>query len=313
MCEISIVVPVYKSEGSLKELYERLTIELIKIAIDYEIILIEDCGGDTSWEIILELASKDSRVRGVQFSRNFGQHHGITAGLDLSLGEWVVVMDADLQDRPEEISNLYFKAKEGYDVVLAKRSIRSDTYIKRIKSKIFYKVFSYLADMKYDGEVGNFRIISRKVVDNYKKMRESVRFFGGIIAWMGFNTTSIIVKHDPRFSDKSSYTIAKLFKLASEIIIAHSDKPLRLSIRFGFIISCISFMYGLYIIYKGFAHDIPIMGWSSLIVSIYFLGGIIISILGVLGVYIGKSFDETKKRPIYIISNQTKYNISQTK
>lgn len=307
---LSVVVPVYRSESTLYELYERLSRELLKIGCHYEIILIEDCGGDSSWKIIQELSIKDMRVRGIQFSRNFGQHHGITAGLDFCIGDWVVVMDADLQDRPEEIPRLYETAQQGFDVVLAKRSIRSDHFFKRISSQIFYKVFSYLSDMPYDKEVGNFRIISRKVVNNYKQLRESVRFFGGIIAWMGFSstTTSIVVQHDPRLQGASSYSYSKLLKLAFEIIIAYSDKPLRLAVQFGFFISSLSFLYGLYIVYRGLTSDIAILGWSSLIVSIYFLGGIIISLLGVLGVYLGKTFDEAKKRPIYIVSQTTDKN-----
>jgi polyisoprenyl-phosphate glycosyltransferase len=170
---------------------------------------------------------------------------------------------------------------------------------------VFYKAFSYLADMDYDGETGNFRIMSRKVVTNFRAMHERLRFFGGLVAWMGFPTTSIEVQHDERFAGKTSYTFRKLWKLASETIIAYSDKPLRLSIRFGFAISVLAFAYGSYIIYRALIHDAPIIGWSSLIVSLYFLGGIIISILGILGVYLGKTFDETKRRPLYIIIRTT--------
>jgi dolichol-phosphate mannosyltransferase len=159
--------------------------------------------------------------------------------------------------------------------------------------------------MDYDGETGNFRIVSRKVVDSFRGMRERLRFFGGLVSWMGFPTASIDVQHDERFSGQTSYTFRKLWKLASETIIAYSDKPLRLAIRFGFIISGLAFSYGGYIVYSAMVHDVSIMGWSSLIVSLYLLGGIIISILGVLGVYLGKAFDEIKRRPLYIISNST--------
>lgn len=305
MSHISVVIPVYRAESCLEELFTRLKNSLEKITTDFEIILVEDCGGDRSWSLIMGLSKLDARVRGIQFSRNFGQHYGITAGLDYCEGDWVVVMDCDLQDRPEEIPRLYAKAQEGYDVVLARRGRRNDPIAKRLTSWLFYKVFSYLADMDYDGETGNFRIVSRKVVDNFRGMRERLRFFGGLVSWMGFPTASIDVQHDERFSGQTSYTFRKLWRLASEIIIAYSDKPLRLAIRFGFIVSGLAFSYGIYIIYRAIVHDVSIMGWSSLIVSLYLLGGIIISILGILGVYLGKAFDETKRRPLYIIANST--------
>jgi dolichol-phosphate mannosyltransferase len=300
MAHISVVIPVYKAEDCLHELYDRLKASLEKITDKFEIIMVEDCGGDRSWEIIRELAEEDTRVKGIQFSRNFGQHYGITAGIDHCDGDWVVVMDCDLQDRPEEIPRLYAKAREGYDVVLARRGRRSDPAFKRMTSWIFYKVFNYLADTDYDEQVGNFRIISSKVVENFIKMRENLRFFGGLVDWMGFSTVSVNVRHSESFRGKSTYTLRKLWRLATEIIIAYSDKPLRLSIKLGFIISFFAFVYGCYIFLRALIYSTPVMGWSSLIVSLYFLGGIIIAILGIIGIYLGKTFDEAKKRPLYI-------------
>jgi len=302
---ISIVIPVYKAEGCLDELYLRLKAAIEPISECFEIILVEDCGGDASWEVIERLAVADSRVRGLQFSRNFGQHYGITAGLDICQGDWVVVMDCDLQDRPEEIPRLYAKAQEGYDIVLAKRGARCDPPIKRLTSWFFYKVFSYLTDTKYDGETGNFRIMSRKVVENFRRMGEQLRFFGGLVQWIGFPTASIDVVHAERFEGKSTYTLAKLWKLASETIIAHSDKPLRLATRFGFLMAFFSFCYGTYILGHALVYGSPIPGWNSLFVSLYFIGGIIIAILGILGIYLGKTFDESKKRPLYIVRRVT--------
>lgn len=305
MAHISVVIPVYKAENCLHTLYNRLKASLETISQDFEIVLIEDCGGDCSWEIISELAITDSRVKGIQFSRNFGQHYGITAGLDYCNGDWVVVMDCDLQDRPEEIPRLYNKAKEGYDVVLARRGKRQDRLMKRLTSWLFYKVFNYLSGLQYDREVGNFRIISRRVVGNYRLMREQLRFFGGIIDWMGFPTTNIEVKHEARFEGNSTYTFRKLWKLASETIIAYSDKPLRISIHLGFMISVLAFLYGSFILLKALIFGSSVIGWSSLIVSLYFLGGIIIATLGILGIYLGKTFDEAKKRPLYLVRNLT--------
>jgi dolichol-phosphate mannosyltransferase len=310
MPHISIIVPVYKAELYLHELYKRLKATLELITTDFEIILVEDCGGDDSWKIIKQLSKLDSRVKGFKFSRNFGQHYGITAGLDFCDGDWVVIMDCDLQDQPEEIVNLYKKAQEGYDIVVARLKKRKHPIVKRLYSWAFYKVFNYFLEINYDGGVGNYRIISRKVVVNFRRMRENLRFFGGLINWMGFPTAAIEVEHAKRIYGKSNYTFSKLWKLASDSIIAYSDKPLRLSIRFGFIMSLLAIIYGIYILINSFLTHSPVPGWSSLIVSIYFIGGIIIGILGIIGIYLGKTFNEVKKRPLYILSETTSLDYS---
>jgi len=301
MAHISVVIPVYRAEECLEELYRRLKDVLEPISRDFEILLVEDCGGDRSWQIIEDLARRDARVKGIQFSRNFGQHYGITAGLDHCDGDWVVVMDCDLQDRPEEIPRLYAKAREGFDVVLARRGKRADPALKRLSSWLFYRLFSWLAEVEYGGQSGNFCIVSRKVIASLRTMRERLRFFGGLLYWVGFPTAHVDVQHSERHAGKSTYTFAKLRRLALEIIIAHSDKPLRLSVRFGFVLSFCAFVYGVYIFLHALIYGSPVTGWASLIVSFYFLGGIIIALLGVIGIYLGKTFDETKKRPLYVI------------
>ena len=305
MAHISVVIPVYRAESCLEELYRRLKAALEPLTADFEIMLVEDCGGDRSWPLIVALAQRDPRVKGIQFSRNFGQHYGITAGLDRCNGDWVVVMDCDLQDRPEEIPRLYAKAQEGHEIVVARRGKRSDPLLKRFSSWLYYSVFSWLADMSYDPQAGNFRILSRKVINNYRNMRERSRFFGSLINWMGFPFTSIDVQHDERFAGDSSYTFGKLWRLGAETIIAYSDKPLRLAVRLGFFIATCAFLYGLYILFLALFHGSPVTGWSSLIVSIYFMGGVIVAILGILGIYLGKTYDETKCRPLYVINHTT--------
>ncbi len=302
---ISIIVPVYEAEPCLDELYHRLVRSLEPVSPCFEIILVDDCSKDDSWGVIERLALNDGRVKGLQFSRNFGQHYGITAGLAICAGDWIVVMDCDLQDRPEEIPKLYAKALEGHDVVLARRVHRRDAWLKTLLSALFYKTFRFLTDIDYDGEVGNFRIMSRRVVSNFRRLGEQLRFFGGLVQWMGFPTASIEVEHSARFKGESTYTYSKLWKLASETIIAYSDKPLRIATRFGFTMAFFSFCYGVYILGRALVYGSPIPGWNSLIVSLYFIGGIIISILGVIGIYLGKTFDETKKRPLYIIRRTT--------
>jgi len=305
MAHISIVIPVYKAESCLAELCSRLKVSLETISEDFEIILVEDCGGDRSWEIIGDLARQDPRIKGIQFSRNFGQHYGITAGIDRADGDWVVVMDCDLQDAPEEIPNLYAKAQKGYDIVLARRGRRKDPSMKRLLSWGFYKVFAYLAEIDYDAEVGNFRIMSRKVADNFSCMREKLRFFSGMVDWMGFPTAKIDVEHAPSFHGKSTYTLKKLIGLAVDTILAYSDKPLRMSIKFGFFIAFVALLVGAALLLQAMFYGSTVTGWSSLIVSLYFLGGIIIANLGIIGIYLGKTFDETKKRPLYIIQKTT--------
>lgn len=298
---ISVVIPIYQCEKFLDELYKRLVVSFEEITDNFEIIMVEDCGDDNSWLIIEKIAKADRRVKGFQFSRNFGQHYGITAGLDHCNGEWVVIMDGDLQDRPEEIPRLFVKAQEGFDVVLARKVQKHYPLFEKLTSWGFYKIFNYLTDMKYDPMVGNYRIISKKVVNSYRSMREQLRFFGGLIDWMGFPTAIVEISHDHRFSGKSSYSFKKRWKLAYEAIIAYSDKPLKISVQFGFMMSFIAFCYGAYIIYRALFQGVTLEGWSSLIVSVYFIGGIIIAILGIIGIYLGKTFDEVKRRPIYII------------
>jgi len=305
MPHLSVVIPVYKAADCLHELVSRLVTSLETITDDFECILIEDCGGDGSWEIICTIAEADPRFKGIQFSRNFGQHYGITAGLDHCKGDWIVVMDCDLQDQPEEIAKLYHKAQEGFDVVLGRRKNRQDKTRKRLSSRLFFKLFNYLTDMNYDPGVGNFRIISSKVAHNCKNIRENLRFFPGMIEWMGFSSTTIDVDHAQRRAGESSYTFGKLLQLATDTIIAYSDKPLRLSIRLGFGIAALALIFGSGLLVYATFFNVPIMGWSSLIVSVYFLGGVIIANLGIIGIYLGKTFDETKKRPLYIINTTT--------
>ncbi len=299
------MIPVYRAEGCLEELYRRLKDALGSVSESFEIVLVEDCGGDDSWRIIQSLARADPRVKGLQFSRNFGQHYGVTAGLDHCDGDWVVVMDCDLQDRPEEIPRLYARAKEGCDIVLARRGKRNDAPTKLFASKVFYRLFSWLSEIEYDGQVGNFRIMSRRAVESLRLHREHLRFFGALVHQLGYPTASIEVQHDPRFAGETTYDFRKLMKLAAEAVIAYSDKPLRLAVKLGFLVSFVAFVAGLVVGVRALVFGTAISGWASLIISIYFMGGIITALLGVIGIYLGKTFDESKKRPLYIVMNST--------
>jgi glycosyltransferase involved in cell wall biosynthesis len=295
---ISVVIPVYKAEECMRELYSRLVANLTAISKDYEIVLVEDCGKDRSWELIDEICRNDPKVVGIKLSRNFGQHYALTAGLDLCNAEWTVVMDCDLQDRPEEIVTLYRKALEGFDIVVGRRMLRQDPLFKRATSGLFYLVFSYLSGMAYDGSVGNFRIMSRKVVLSYRQFHERLRFFGALVQWMGFSTASVDISHGERFAGQTSYTYKKLFSLAVDTVIAYSDKPLRIVVGVGFCMSSLSVLGGVFFLIQAIRGTTTVLGWASIVVSLYFIGGIIIGILGILGIYLGK----TKKRPLYLIS-----------
>lgn len=302
---ISVVSPVYAAENIVAKLVEAIELELAKVTHDFEIILVEDNGPDRSWEKIQEISRTHSRVKGVRLSRNFGQHYAITAGLEESRGEWVVVMDCDLQDNPAEIVNLYRKAKEGFEVVMAQRKTRNDKFLKRKSSELFYTVFGYLTDTKQDPSVANFGIYHRKVIASILSMGDYYRYFPTMVQWVGFNRAYLPVQHNSREEGKSSYSIKKLFRLAFDNIVAFSDKPLRLTIRLGIWVILTSFGFGLYNLYKYFIGEITELGYTSLILSIWFLSGIIIFTLGIVGVYIGKSFDTLKERPTHIISERT--------
>ena len=302
---ISIVTPIYGCCQSLNKLYERLNKSLSTITNDFEVIMINDSSPDNAWETIKELSKKDNRVKGINLSRNFGQHKAITAGLDYAKGDWIVVMDCDLQDQPEEIIKLYNKAIEGYDIVFGRRMERKDTFFKKLSSKLFYKVYDYFTDSKIDNTIANFSIISKKVLNTLKKMREQNRTYPLFVNWIGFKRTEINIEHSSRDEGKSSYTFSKLINLAIDSIVSQSNKPLKLSIKFGFILSFLSLIYACLLVLRYFIFSIPVEGWTSVMVSIYFIGGLLFANMGILGLYVGKIFDETKNRPIYIISEIT--------
>ena len=302
---LSVVVPVYLGQACLDELYRRLVENLEPLSPDFEIVLVEDAGPDDSWAGIERLAELDPRVRGIQLARNFGQHHAITAGLKASRGEWIVVMDCDLQDRPEEIPKLYARAQEGHPCVMARRVTRQDGWRKRMTSAVFYRTFNYLTDLDYDGSVANFCIVSRGVVDQLDRMNESVRFFGGFLSWMGFQTAFVDVEHGARHAGESSYTLRKLFGMAIPIILAHSNKPLRMCVAGGLSIAALSLLAGAYLFLRALIWGSPVMGWPSLIVTIFGSTGVIVLTLGILGLYIDRIFDEVKRRPLYVERRRT--------
>lgn len=304
MSYLSIVIPLFKCSAAVPELAQRLEKTLPEISEDYEVIFINDGSPENDWEQVQKQAAVNPKIKGINLSRNFGQHYAITAGLKHASGEWIVVMDGDLQDQPEEIKKLHNKAKEGYDIVMGQRGQRKDGFIKRLFSKLFYRTFGYLTNTRQDASIANFGVYNKKAIDAVLSMKDNIRYFPTLIQWVGFKRTAIEVEHDKRFEGKSAYNMSRLFRLAFNNIIAFSDKPLRITIRVGFFISTLSFIFGIVYLVRYLIGDITVLGFTSLIISIWFLSGIIISILGLLGIYIGKVFDKVKDRPVFIIDQK---------
>ena len=301
---ISVVSPIYCAEKIVSELVGQLHRNLATITEDYEIILVNDASPDNSWEVIISECEKDKRVKGIDLSRNFGQHYAITAGLHYSKGEWVVVMDCDLQDRPDEIPNLYRKAQEGYDSVFAQRVKRKDLFIKRLFSKIFYAFFSYLTETKQDPMVANFGIYNKKVIDAILAMKDTTRFFPTMVQWVGFRKFYLPVQHSDRYEGRTSYSFIKLVNLALNTIIAFSDKPLRLMVKIGFFMAMVSFLFAVAYFLLYFMGKIEVLGFTTMVLSLWFLSGFVILILGIIGLYIGKTFENVKKRPVFIVKDE---------
>jgi glycosyltransferase involved in cell wall biosynthesis len=301
---ISFVSPVYKAEKILDKLVDEIQKTMLILDKPYEIILIDDRSPDKSWDVMKAISYKFPEVKIVRLSRNFGQHPAIMAGLTLVKGEWIVVLDCDLQDQPKEVLKLYNKAQEGFDVVLAKRRNRQDSFFKKMTSLLFSKIYSFFTDTKYDNEIANFGIYHSKVIASILEISDSIKFFPLFVKFVGYNSTSIIVEHALREEGNSSYNFSKLISLAFNSIISFSNKPLKLFVKFGLIISLISFLFGLYNIYLTVTNQIEVLGYSSIIVSIWFLSGVIITTIGVTGIYVGKIFDQTKGRPTFIIDDK---------
>ncbi len=298
---ISIVSPVYMADKIVSELVFEIQKAMKELNLTYEIVLVDDRSPDNSWIVMQELAKTHTDVTCIRLSRNFGQHPAILAGLTHAKGEWVVVMDCDLQDQPHEIINLYNKTKEGYEVVLARRTKRQDGFLKKLSSKLFSKVYSFFTEVEYNNEVANFGIYNKKVIKAVLSISDYIKFFPLFVKLAGFNSTSISVEHSERFSGTTSYSFSKLVSLAFNTIISFSNKPLKLFVKFGLLMSFVSFLMGLYYIYQALTNQIEVLGYSSIIISIWFLSGIIITTIGVTGIYVGKIFDQTKQRPIFII------------
>lgn len=298
---ISVVSPVYKAERIVPELVRRIFQSVSSITSNFEIILVCDGSPDNSWVEIDKCCRNDTRVVGINLSRNFGQHNAITAGLKCSRGDWIIVLDCDLQDNPYEIPALYRKATEGYDIVVTKRLLRKDGFFKRLSSTIFNKFYNFVSGLNIDKSISNFGIYSRAVIDEFNNMGEVARSFQSLISYLGFATAAIELPHSDRFEGKSSYSLKTLFQLGTDVIISNSNKPLKLAIGLGGIVTFISIVLIIYNFVLYFTRNV-ISGFSSTIISIWFIGGLNMLMLGVFGLYIDKIFNQVKNRPLFIIS-----------
>lgn len=301
---LSIISPVYRAENVLDQLVERIKAAVSPITTEYEIVLVDDFSLDESWRKIEQLVQLHPEVKGIKLSRNFGQHYAITAGLDAAQGEWVVVMDCDLQDRPEEIPALYQKAQEGFEAVFAQRVQRNDSFFKKLGSKLFYRTLAYLTGVDQDESVANFGIYHRKLIDEIVQMREKIRFFPAMVKWVGFRQVAIPVSHSENGERDTSYTFKKLFNLALDIMLAYSDKPIRMTVKLGVGVAFTGFLFALFTLVRYWMGDIIVAGYASLIISLWMLTGFLLITLGMIGLYVGKTFEGVKNRPIYIVEQK---------
>jgi dolichol-phosphate mannosyltransferase len=298
MHEISVVAPIYNEEQTISEFVKQVTNTLNQISIDYEILLVDDGSNDNSWEKIKTEVMSNSNIRGIKLSRNFGHHYAISAGLHKANAKWIVVMDSDLQDRPDVIKDLYSKAKEGYEVVFVSRINRPESFGYLFLQKIFYKLLNLFSGLKFNSRQANFSIIGHKVVDAFRQFPETARFYGSTIKWLGFKTTQINAPHGTRFSGKPSYTFKKRVKLALDIILSFSDRPLKFAIYFGTFMASIAIIISVWIVWGALNGEFVVLGWASLMASIFFVGGSILIVLGILGINLGRDFNGLKNSPL---------------
>jgi len=302
MATYSLVVPAYNEEGVIPELASRLIKVMDALDGDAEAILVDDGSRDRTYEAMLEVAKNDSRFRLVRLSRNFGHQIALTAGVDVSAGDAVIVMDADLQDPPEVVLELVERWREGYDVVYAVREARSgETRFKRLTASAFYRAFNRIAEIKVPLDVGDFRLVDRGALEVFSQMRESNRFVRGMFSWIGLRQTGVRYTRQQRFAGESHYSLHTMLGFAASGVVGFSQAPLRLALNLGFVVSAASFAYGVWSLIVKLAGFYHVPGWTSIVVVVTFIGGIQLVVLGVIGQYIGDIHAEIKQRPLYVI------------
>ena len=300
MVELSVVVPVYNCDGCLRALHRRLTETLAELGVSYELVLVDDRSGDGSWQTIVELASQDPALKAIRLSRNFGQHAAMTAGLDAADGKWTVVMDCDLQDPPELIPQLYAEARDGRELVLARRVARPHSLFRRLMARAYFKLLNVFLGTDLDGEYGSFSILSEKVRRAFLEIKDKDRQYLAILFWLGFERGSIDYEPAERYAGPSSYTLSGLIVHALNGVFFQTTTLLRWIVYFGFALATAGVALAIALIaYAIFASPLP--GWTSLSVLILLVGGFIVVSTGVTGLYIGRIFRQVKDRPLYVV------------
>ncbi len=300
--DITIIIPVYNEEKNIDLLYSRLSSVCQGITPNYELVFVNDGSADRSLPMLKELAAKDARVRYISFSRNFGHQIAVTAGLDHSQGNAIVIIDADLQDPPELISEMYAKLQSGYEVVYAKRRSRSgESFMKKFTARIFYRILKSITSINIPVDTGDFRIMDRKIVDTLKKMPEQHKYLRGQISWIGYRQTFVEYDRAERHGGQTGYTYRKMLKFALDGITSFSDFPLKFATIGGFVVSGVAFLLIIYAIFAKIYDPSYQQGWASTMVAILFIGGIQLIGIGIIGEYVSRISDNVKQRPLYIV------------
>jgi len=307
--ELSIVIPVFNEAPNVDGMVRELTEALNGLAKTegwtghaWEVIFVDDGSQDQTWGLVEGAHTIDPRVGGIRLSRQFGHHIAISAGIDRARGQAVVVMDGDLQDPPGAIPQLYHRYKAGFDLVYSLRVDRQDPLLKRINSRLFWGAMNRVSGLNMPPAQMMMRMMSRRFVDALVQMRETQRFVHGMMAWAGFRVTSIDVQHRPRRAGRTSYNVMRQLRLAVYAITSFSTTPLRIASILGLVTSLVSFAAGVALIVARVVYQYPVEGWASIITSVYFLGGIQLLVLGIIGEYLGKTYKEVQRRPLYFIS-----------
>lgn len=301
--DLSVIIPIYNEEGNIKLLHERLTSVVQQMPIDdYEFIFVNDGSKDASMALLLELSQLDSHIKYIDFSRNFGHQIAVSAGLDVTRGDSVVIIDADLQDPPELIIEMYEKRKEGFEVVYAKRRKRQgESFFKKITAKMFYRTLARITSLDIPLDTGDFRLMDKKIVEIMRKMPEQNKFLRGQISWIGFNQTYVEYDRASRHAGNSGYPLSKMLRFALDGITAFSDYPLRLATVSGFVVSGIAFLMMIYALVSRLIWEDYQPGWASIILAVLFIGGIQLLSIGVIGEYVNRIAANVRNRPLYVV------------
>jgi polyisoprenyl-phosphate glycosyltransferase len=303
MKDLSVIIPIYNEEGNISKLFERLSTVVGGLHVDCEYIFVNDGSRDDSLRLIRELSTRQANVQYIDFARNFGHQVAVSAGLDYCTGNAVVIIDADLQDPPELIADLYKKWKEGFEVVYAKRRARDgENFLKKFTAKTFYRTLKKITSINIPVDTGDFRLVDRKIVEVLRQMPEQQKFLRGQISWIGFRQTYVEYDRDARYAGKTGYTYKKMARLALDGITSFSNLPLKFATFAGFVVSAIAFVMILYALYTRFVTKDYVPGWTSLMLAVLFIGGVQLICIGIIGEYISRLSSNVRNRPLYVVN-----------